>query len=303
VKKTGTRAAAALLLAAALTTALLPPVSADEHKVIPAKAQMVTGVTVYGNQKAKIDASNAAEGYVMVAYLGGKNVRIKARVTKTGGTTYTYDLNNAGRTETFPFTEGDGEYTVEVFENVSSTSYALANSCKVQVKLRDRFLPFLYPNQYVNFNDQSEAVKKADELCRSLSDDLSRVRAVYTYVIGALRYDTEKAKTVQSGYLPDVDAVMKAGKGICFDYASLMGAMLRSRGIPCKLVVGYVGEAYHAWLNVYIEDKGWIDKLIYFDGQNWRLMDPTFASSLGENSDSLKKYIGDGKSYQQKYAY
>ena len=58
MKKTGTRAAAALLLAAALTTALLPPVSADEHKVIPAKAQMVTGVTVYG----KLPAFHGAHG-------------------------------------------------------------------------------------------------------------------------------------------------------------------------------------------------------------------------------------------------
>lgn len=38
-------------------------------------------------------------------------------------------------------------------------------------------------------------------------------------------------------------------------------------------------SVYHAWINVYSEEEGWIDAAIYFDGQEWKLMDPTFASS------------------------
>ena len=78
--------------------------------------------------------------------------------------------------------------------------------------------------------------------------------------------------------------------------------MLRSQDIPAKLVVGYTGDAYHAWVNVYIDGVGWIDNYIYFDGTNWSLADPTFASTGGQ-SDSIKQYIGDGANYQQKYCY
>ncbi len=86
------------------------------------------------------------------------------------------------------------------------------------------------------------------------------------------------ARTVKSGYLPDVDKVLERKKGICFDYAAVMTAMLRSLKIPCKLVIGYAGVEYHAWINVYSEDSGWMDGVVFFDGKTWRLLDPTFAS-------------------------
>lgn len=78
--------------------------------------------------------------------------------------------------------------------------------------------------------------------------------------------------------------------------------MLRSQDIPTKLVVGYTGDLYHAWVNVYVEGVGWVDNFIYFDGVNWKLMDPTMASSA-KNSEDIKKYIGDGANYKSKYSY
>ena len=95
---------------------------------------------------------------------------------------------------------------------------------------------------------------------------------------------------------------MASGKGICFDYAALMAAMLRSQNVPVKLVVGYTGGAYHAWINVYSEKDGWIEGKVYFDGKEWKLMDPTFASS-GKSSDNIMAYIGNGSNYTAKYLY
>ena len=40
-------------------------------------------------------------------------------------------------------------------------------------------------------------------------------------MITNISYDEEKARTVESGYLPDVDETLESGKGICFDYAAL----------------------------------------------------------------------------------
>lgn len=70
----------------------------------------------------------------------------------------------------------------------------------------------LYPNQYVNFNSASAAVQKGAELSAGVTDQLGVVSAVYNYVVKNLTYDTAKASSVQSGYLPNVDLVLAQKK-------------------------------------------------------------------------------------------
>jgi transglutaminase-like putative cysteine protease len=154
----------------------------------------------------------------------------------------------------------------------------------------------------VDYENAPNTIAKAAELTAGKTDVLEKVQAVYDYVVDTLTYDRAKAATVKSGYLPDLDAVLAKKTGICFDYASLMTGMLRSQGVPCKLVVGYSGTVYHAWINVYSEETGWVDGSIYFDGNAWQRMDPTFASS-GKKSASIMKYIGNGSNYTAKYLY
>lgn len=259
-----------------------------------------SGTVAYGNDRATIDASNISQGYVMVKYTGSRG-RIKIQVTK-GATTYTYDLNARDAYEVFPLSEGNGSYSVKVFENVTGNQYAQIFSKDLSVSLADQFTPFLYPNQYVNFSDGSAAVQTGAQVAASATDDIGVVTNVFNYVVNNIKYDDAKAASVQSGYLPDVDAVLASKRGICFDYAALMTAMLRSQDIPTKLVIGYTGNLYHAWVDVYIENVGWVDNFIYFDGQNWSLMDPTFASSGGQ-SEEIKQYIGNGANYKAKYTY
>jgi len=260
-----------------------------------------TGITIHKSKSVLLEASNASQGYVMVKYTG-TNPKIKVQVTKGTGTTYTYNLNARNAYEVFPLTDGDGTYGIKVFENISGTKYAQAFSKSIEVKLANQFLPFLYPNQYVNFNAESKTAVKGLEVTKGTTDELKKVEKVYNYVVNNFTYDKEKAATVKSGYLPDVDQILALKKGICFDYASVMATMLRSQNIPCKLVIGYTGEAYHAWINVYSAKTGWVDGMIFFDGNKWQLMDPTFASS-SKKSSSVMKYIGTGSNYTSKYTY
>ena len=269
---------------------------------IPEKTQLMSEVSVNSNSRAAVDYSNTAEGQVSVKYTGGKDVRIKVQITRSGGTTYTYDLNNAGKYETFPLVEGDGLYNIRIFENTGGTRYAQVYSTDVTMELRNEFLPFLYPNQYVNFTEDGLTALTAGELTKDIAEDFKKVGAVYDHVVKNIHYDYDKMATVQSTYLPDPDLILAEGKGICFDYAALMTAMLRSQGIPCKLVIGYAGSAYHAWVNVYIQGQGWISQAIYFDGNDWKLMDPTFAST-SNNSYGVIQSINEGSMYRQVYAY
>lgn len=260
------------------------------------------GTHVLGNEKAEIDASNTADGYVMIRYLESTTARLKVIVTGPSGVKYYYNLKNDGAYEVFPLSDGSGAYTFQVCKNVKDTSYSISYSATVDVALKDEFAPFLLPNQYVNYTADSKVVAKAAELTAGSGTTLEKIQAVYNYVVENISYDKELAASVQSGYLPDVDAVLAKGKGICFDYAAVMTAMLRSQGIPCKLVVGDAGTVYHAWINAWSETEGWLDGVIYFDGRDWKLMDPTFASSAN-SSESILEYIGNGSNYKAKYLY
>jgi hypothetical protein len=258
------------------------------------------GTLVKSNESARIDYSNSQDGYVMVCYDASADSPIKAQV-KGPTTTYTYNLT-AKQWESLPFSDGNGEYQITVYKNVSGTKYAAVLSTSVSVTLTNEFAPFLHSNQYVNYDAAPQAVALAAQLTSGQPDVLSKVGVVYDYVINNLVYDQQLAATVTSGYLPNLDSVLQKRTGICFDYASLMTGMLRSQGIPCKLVVGYAGEAYHSWINVWSESTGWVDGVIYFNGASWERMDPTFASS-SKSSAAIMAYIGDGSNYTAKYYY
>ncbi len=291
---------AAVLLAAALFVAVFAGASAvAAHRV--SAVEQKSGVLVYANEKASIDASNLAEGYLLIKYTGGNKNRIRVQIMKENGVTYTYDLNNAGTVENFPLTEGNGTYTARVLENTSGTKYAIAYSTTLNLTLRDAFLPYLYSNQYVKYDKNSAVVKQAATLVAGKTTDADKLKAVYNYVVDNFAYDYDKAATVQTGYLPSVDHILSIKKGICFDYAAVMTAMLRSQNIPCKLVVGYADTIYHAWVNVYVDGE-WIEGAIYFEGDKWSLMDPTFVSS-GARSEQVMQFVGNTKNYTQKYAY
>ena len=227
-----------------------------------------------------------------------------------GQTIYVTDVEGGQVADFFAETRQDaGEFlstgvTIDCNASVKLhvRDYLYSNLYKetIGVSLADEFRPFLYPNQYTWFTEDSEAVAKASELAEGASDGLDVITAVYNYVIENISYDEEKARTVQSGYLPDVDETLESKKGICFDYAALMTAMLRSQGIPTKLEIGYSGDVYHAWISTYLDETGWIDNVIYFDGKSWSLMDPTLAAS--NSGDAVRDYIGDGANYTVMYS-
>ena len=243
---------------------LLEEVDLEEELVAltdsPAVASMLlpeaTGILVKKNNKAVIDYSNTKDGYVMVKYTAATTKKLKVQV-KGPTTTYTYNIAADNAWDTYPLSDGDGNYQVVVYENISGTKYSTALSVSFAVTLEDEFAPFLRPNQYVDYENAPNTVAKAQELTKDKTDTLSKVTAVYDYVVQSLTYDKQLAATVQSGYLPVLDTVLAKKSGICFDYASLMTGMLRSQGIPCKLVVGYAGTAYHAWISVWSEETGW----------------------------------------------
>ncbi len=157
---------------------------------------------------------------------------------------------------------------------------------------------------YCSYSDQSACVAKAREICSGAQNEGDVVRAVFDYITSNVTYDYDKAARLSgtTGYAPDPDATLQDGSGICFDFASLGAAMLRSQGIPAKIVTGYVSPSnvYHAWIMVYI-DGSWKSARISVDQNVWSRVDLTFAATEGD--ERAAGYVGDGSTYTDRYTY
>lgn len=267
----------------------LPPDFSPPRVLVPE----APGSQVLGEAVLTLDISNMSQGY-LTALSEADDKRSNVQLLAPDGTLYSYFIE-AGESAVIPFSGGSGQYQITCYQQISDSQYAALFAQSLDVTLDNEFLPYIYPNQYVNFTPDSEASTLALSMAGEDTSDLDALDAIYTYVTENITYDYELAETVDAGYLPDVDATLASGTGICFDYAALMTAMLRSLDIPCKLQIGYSGEIKHAWVDVYLKSKGWVEKAAFFDGDTWGRMDPTFAS--GSTDDSINEYIGDGDNY------
>ncbi|NGZ77959.1 transglutaminase domain-containing protein [Saccharibacillus alkalitolerans] len=205
-----------------------------------------------------LDTSYLGQGTIGVSYSANTSKRVKVMITKAS-TVYTYDLNTAKKSETFPLQSGAGSYEVTLLENTSGTSYKKIDSTSVELSKDSEAKVFLGSVQNVNWKDAKSATALAAKLTAGKNTDKEKVQAIYNYVVSNIKYDNELAASVGSVYIPSADSTLASKKGICYDYASLMGVMLRSSGVPAKLVMGnttYVKE-YHAWNEVYLDGK-WV---------------------------------------------
>lgn len=244
----------------------------------PLLLPQASGIVVYEGAGVTIDASHTDQGYVMIQCEPSEK-RLKARIA-TSAQTYYYDLPGGEGYSVFPLQMGDGAYTVRVMENVENDLYALRFGVEIEVALADETVPFLYPNQYVWYDANTKTVQKARELAAGLTSQAEIAKVFYQYVVSHMTYDNKKAKTVQTGYLPSADDALASGTGICFDYAALLAVMLRSEGIPTRMLIGTVKpeNLYHSWNSVFLEG-------------NWVWMDPTLDGTGHKEKDYITERI------------
>ncbi len=271
-----------------------PPVYSPLQVLVPE----APGKKTLGASPLILDISNTEQGY-LTAISDSSDLKMNVQLTTEEGVVYSYFIS-PGESAVIPFSAGSGTYQVCCYQQIDGSQYAALFADTLEVSLKNEFLPFLYPNQYVNFTPDSESSKLALSIVSEDTSDVDALTAIYNYVVQNLTYDYDLADNVESGYLPDVDATLKSKKGICFDYAALTAAMLRARDIPCKLQIGYAGTVKHAWINVYIRSKGWVDKAVEFSGDSWSRMDPTFDSN-SQDEETIQQYIGDDDNYSVQF--
>jgi transglutaminase-like putative cysteine protease len=102
------------------------------------------------------------------------------------------------------------------------------------------------------------------ETIRSVADPMTALRHLAKVLYTAFDYDQDETDVDSP-----IDHVLTTRRGVCQDFAHVMLSIVRSWGIPCRYVSGYlfhekgsqersVADASHAWVEAYLPSLGWI---------------------------------------------
>lgn len=260
-------------------------------------------VEEYGNDRAAVRWDPSDPCAVEVEWKGRGDPDIRVMVAKRpDGPSYVYRIGADGPARV-TFTQGSGTYSVSVLQHKEGNRFSMAYSRSFEVDAGDGTGPFEGSTAMVRYADGSDLAGKAAELCAGCGTDSERITAIYEYVGSYMKYDYEKAEAVSSGAwtggcVPDPVDAFASGKGVCYDIAGLMAAMLRSQGVPCQLVYGYVDGIYHAWCAAMPDETGTAGRMPLTAGE-WSLLDPT----LRRGSERMSRAYLDEGLYQAEKVY
>lgn len=231
-----------------------------------------------------VDYDDSDKGVVKVKFNTGSEKKIKLLI-QSGEDKYYYNLSNDEAYVNFPLQFGDGSYTAVIYENTTGSKYKKLHTESFQVDVKEDTDIFLNSIQEVDWDEEDQAIVFANKLVEEATEakqkslkntqasltDQEVIDLMYNYVVENIDYDYQKIKGLDYSYLPDIDSTLETGTGICYDYSSLLASMLRSQGIPAKLVKGYTNwtDVYHAWNEVYLADE-----------ERWVIVDSTYDAYM-----------------------
>jgi len=110
----------------------------------------------------------------------------------------------------------------------------------------------------------------SQNLTKSETSVLNKVKAIYNFVIDNIEYDDAKFEAILSGQKPGRYGAIRThtlGSGVCEDFSDLFVTLCRASGIPAMGVTGYTYKGDeptshpgtgHAWAEVFIPRYGWL---------------------------------------------
>ena len=244
---------------------------------------------VFTNKYITLDRSTAAQGYVRLRMDKATDKEVRVYLYK--GSEYdAFILDGSKEWYTLGLTNGDGVYTVKVYEHAKDNLFFNRGEVAVEARLADAMAPFKMANQKIDYTSAPNTVAKAAELTRGCNTDRQKIEAIHSFVATGIRYDYDKAAqndSTGSFRVPDLDEILASRKGVCVDYSALMCGMLRSQGIAARMEYGYLaGGKYHAWVSAYDPAAGWV-----------RFDPSTYSVGYQVNLSWVNNYIADNGNY------
>ena len=101
---------------------------------------------------------------------------------------------------------GSWTYTIHTLKQKVDNAYSVTASIEITATLTDELSIYLYPNQIVDYDKDTLAVKKSFELTKESKSQLERVHAVYKYIVTNIDYDYDKvAEALTTFMILDLD--------------------------------------------------------------------------------------------------
>ncbi len=148
--------------------------------------------------------------------------------------------------------------------------------------------------------------KDGDLQSRALANALwGNSQSVEGYIQQVLNYfATEEFEyTLKPGQLLDVDKVdqflFERKRGFCSHYAGAFVYLMRSAGIPARMVAGYQGGEYNQlgnyWLIHQFDAHAWAE--VWIAGQGWKRVDPTAIVSSARIESGIEQAVSAEQSF------
>lgn len=179
---------------------------------------------------------------------------------------YSFDDYWGNRVATFSITEPHQELVIE-----SQLTIRTLSAPQIQVNFHSNFQDLqaeIAGNMMLLELIRPEQITKqamVDAICSMIDQpELSVAQTVERcseYIFKYFKY-TKGITSIET----TLDEILEHQGGVCQDFAHLLLQILRSKGIPCRYVSGYIcpnkngmrGEgATHAWIEAYIPQFGW----------------------------------------------
>jgi transglutaminase-like putative cysteine protease len=122
---------------------------------------------------------------------------------------------------------------------------------------------WLLPSQFTRPTAALQQFAVAIGLSRKL-DPLSTIRTLNRTIYSQFVYEPRTTRVDSP-----IDDALRARAGVCQDFAHIMIGLVRTLGIPCRYVSGYIApressqdragdNATHAWIEAYLPRLGWL---------------------------------------------
>ena len=263
---------------------------------------------------AEIDSTTADDGYVKVKLTEQKADSVYCHIS--GGTqripSMEFELK-LNKWVNIPLFNGSGEYQVIIDpRNKGDNGPVTVFSTFITANIKDPDAWTLLSSAMVDFENAPKTVAKAAELTKNCKTDAEKITAVFEFVAKNIKYDYKLITDEHSGKVSphdrnlNPDHILDTKTGVCQHYAVLIAAMLRSQGIPCKVISGWAYSdkewASHVWVSVSPDTKGLDMQRLGagHDEDGWIRLDPTWASTGGTSGRAAAAI---DKNYETRYAY
>src|SRR5690606_13245115 len=138
-----------------------------------------------------------------------------------------------------------------------------------------------------------ETVALAEELAGDLTNPYDKSIAIRDYLRANIEYN-DQIDAPPEGVDPVHHVLFNAPEAYCTYYASAMAVMLRSQGIPARLVSGYALGEYDEPSQSYrvraVNAHTWVE--VYFPNYGWLHFEPTSSIPVAERPSSSAGELG-----------